>query len=380
MLGSFLLSLFALWPPPGNRRRSYYLDMGKYELAIEYVKPTALKPYKKNARKHGDEDVSAIMQSILDFGFNDPIGVWGESNTIVEGHGRLIAAQKLGMESVPIIHLDHLNDEQRRAYGLAHNRTAELSEWDEAVKEAELKEIVSFDMSEYGFDAYDGDEYEHDQSAITTQDRVENICNLGLGQFDGEGYYDIPKIKPLKEIPEIKEWIGFKYVMSDENPEGKAVHFFVDDYQFERVWNEPEKYLDKLKQYAVVASPDFSPYGDMPLALQIFNHYRKHWVAAYWQYHGIRVIPTIRASTDPRSFDWYLDGEPYGGAVLISSMWTNTEDVMEVFEREYNTMYDTLNPCKVFLYGRMRDGLRGNIEVVPSFSQSRFGKATREDE
>lgn len=346
--------------------------MKEFELAIEYVSPESLNPYKNNARKHEAEDVEAIMQSIRDFGFNDPIGVWGKKNTIVEGHGRLIAAQNLEMESVPIIHLDHLSDEQRRAYALAHNRTAELSEWDEAVKDAELKLIESFDMSDYGFDIHDITQEEHDEFAITTQDRVENIQNLGLGQFDGEGYYDIPTIKPLREIPQIREWIGFNYVMSDDNPEGKAVHFFIDDYQFERVWNEPEKYVEKLKQYAVVASPDFSPYGDMPMALQIFNHYRKHWMAAYWQYNGVRVIPTIRASTDPRSFDWYLDGEPHGGAVIISSMWTGDEDVKKVFEQEYNTMYEKLNPCKVFLYGKMRDGLKGDIEVVQSFSQKRF--------
>ena len=346
------------------------------ELQIEYLDPKSLKPYKNNARKHGEEDIDAIMQSIKDFDFNDPIGVCGKDNLIVEGHGRQLAAIELGLEKVPVIHLDHLNAEQRKAYALAHNRTAELSEWDEALKASELKAIKMYDMRDYGFDLDFDDERdwesEHEEFAETTQERVENICNLGYGQFPGEGYYDIPRIKPLKEVPEIKEWIGFNYVLSDDEPEGKAVHFFIDDYQFERVWNEPDKYIEKLKQYAVVASPDFSPYGDMPLALQLFNHYRKHWVAAYWQYYGVNVIPTIRASTDPRSFDWYLDGEPAGGAVIISSMWTNTEELKEIFSKEYNTMYEKLHPNKVFLYGKMRDGLQGNIEVVESFSQKRW--------
>lgn len=99
------------------------------DLKIEYLDIKNLKPYDRNARKHQDEDVAAIVNSIKEFGFSDPIGVWGVDNEIVEGHGRLEAAKKLKMDKVPVIHLDHLTDEQRRAYALAHNKTAELSSW-----------------------------------------------------------------------------------------------------------------------------------------------------------------------------------------------------------------------------------------------------------
>lgn len=123
------------------------------ELRIEYLPVDALKPYERNARKHGDADVEAIMRSIEEFGFDDPIGVWGEENLIVEGHGRLEAAKQLAMETVPVIRLDHLTDEQRRAYALAHNKTAELSGWDFAKLEEELNDLEGlFDMSEFGFE------------------------------------------------------------------------------------------------------------------------------------------------------------------------------------------------------------------------------------
>ena len=122
------------------------------ELKIEYLPVGKLKPYKNNARKHADEDVNAIVESIKEFGFDDPIGVWGDDNTIVEGHGRLIAAKKLGMETVPVIRLDHLSDEQRRAYALAHNRTAELSEWDMDLRDIEI-ESFDIDMTRFGFDS-----------------------------------------------------------------------------------------------------------------------------------------------------------------------------------------------------------------------------------
>lgn len=120
------------------------------ELKIEYVPVESLKPYEKNARSHGKEDLKAIVASIQDFGFNDPIGAW--NNIIVEGHGRWLAAKELGMETVPVIRLDELTDEQRKAYALAHNKTAELSNWDFDVLAAELKDISEFDMSQFGFD------------------------------------------------------------------------------------------------------------------------------------------------------------------------------------------------------------------------------------
>lgn len=120
------------------------------ELKIEYVTLDSLRPYEKNARSHGKEDLKAIIASIQDFGFNDPIGVW--NNIIVEGHGRWLAAKELKMETVPILRLDELTDEQRKAYALAHNKTAELSGWDFDVLAAELKDISEFDMSAFGFD------------------------------------------------------------------------------------------------------------------------------------------------------------------------------------------------------------------------------------
>ena len=91
-----------------------------YRLKIEYVPLDKLKPYERNARKHGDTDIDAIAASIKRFGFKDPIGVWGK-NVIVEGHGRLLAAKKLNLAEVPIIRLDDLTDEERRMYALAHN-------------------------------------------------------------------------------------------------------------------------------------------------------------------------------------------------------------------------------------------------------------------
>ena len=148
------------------------------ELKIEYVGVNELNPYENNARKHGSVDVESIKASIKEFGFNDPIGVW-KDNVIIEGHGRLMAAKALDMDKVPVIRLDELTDEQRRAYTLAHNKTAELSSWDFDILEQELAEI-DFDMSEFGFEnMIDADD---DEPAKTSDkdlsDKVSDIYQI----------------------------------------------------------------------------------------------------------------------------------------------------------------------------------------------------------
>lgn len=123
------------------------------EMRCEMLPIEQLTPYERNARAHGEDDISALMESIRIFGFRDPIGVWGPRNIIVEGHGRLMAAKRLGLPEVPVIRLDDMSDEERRAYALAHNRTAELSRWDETVKALELQKIKEIDMSAFRFDS-----------------------------------------------------------------------------------------------------------------------------------------------------------------------------------------------------------------------------------
>lgn len=135
------------------------------ELKIEYLKTSELTPYERNARKHADADLETIIASIEKFGFDDPIGIWSEKNIIVEGHGRLIAAKRLGMKEVPCIRLDHLTDEERKAYALAHNKTAEMSEWDFDLLDAELRELggAGFDMEAFGFEAGDTEDMDAEE-------------------------------------------------------------------------------------------------------------------------------------------------------------------------------------------------------------------------
>ena len=122
------------------------------DLKIEYYDPKILKPYKNNTRHHEDLDINAIRESIRKFGFADPIGVWSDELLIVEGHGRQLAAIKEGIEKVPCIRLDWMTDEERRAYAIAHNRTAELSTWDTDLLQLKLSTLKEIDLSALKFE------------------------------------------------------------------------------------------------------------------------------------------------------------------------------------------------------------------------------------
>ena len=130
------------------------------KLEIVYLDPHELTPYENNARKHSPEDIEQIKASIQADGFNDPLGIWGENNLIVEGHGRQIAALEMGLDKVPCIRLDHMTETQRRDYAIRHNRTAELSGWDFGKLEEEIAalEIEGVDLSglKCELDALDG--------------------------------------------------------------------------------------------------------------------------------------------------------------------------------------------------------------------------------
>lgn len=121
------------------------------KLKVDYIPIEQLKAYEKNAKIHTPEQIEQIKNSIQEFGMNDPIGIWGKDNLIVEGHGRLQACKELGVKEVPVIRLDDLTDEQRRAYTLVHNQTTMNTGFDLDVLNEELDNI-DIDMSDYGFD------------------------------------------------------------------------------------------------------------------------------------------------------------------------------------------------------------------------------------
>ena len=120
------------------------------KLKVEYIPIEDIKPYEKNAKIHTEEQIEQIKKSIKEFGMNDPIGIWRD-NIIIEGHGRLIACKELGMKEVPVIRLDNLTDDQRKAYTLVHNQTTMNTGFDIDILNEEL-ENIEIDISDFGFE------------------------------------------------------------------------------------------------------------------------------------------------------------------------------------------------------------------------------------
>lgn len=193
---------------------------------------------------------------------------------------------------------------------------------------------------------------------------MSQYCNLSERVFEGVGEYGIPQIQPVYEM-DAKLWLGFNYVKSTAKITPQTgVHFFLDDYQFDRVWYSPNKYLKYLEKFSCVLSPDFSLYSDFPKTIQLFNHYRKHWCAAFWQEHGITVIPTI-AWSDKESFEWCFDGEPEGGIVAVSNVGCmNNKESRKAFEEGYNEMLTRLQPKEVLFYAHIFDDYKGPVHYI----------------
>lgn len=341
----------------------------KDKLQVEYISIDEIKPYKGNAKKHPQRQVDQIAESIQEFGFDDPIAIC--RGVIVEGHGRYLAARQLGIETVPVIRLDGLTEGQRKAYTLIHNQLTLNSGYDMDMLNAELMDLTDIpgiDMTDFGFDEpKEADEDEPDErdpscqhNALENQDRM---------RFEGVGYYGMPEIRATQTVGD--KLLRFMDWKEADDPQDYIVHFYYDDYKFLSAWREPDKYIERLRKFKAVISPDFSVYTDFPRALQIYACYRRQWVGAYWQYMGLDVIPDV-VWGDKESYNYCFDGIPKRSTVAVSSVgvkrdkgWNGSDD--EMFRDGYIEMMNRLEPTTVLYYGDMIDGLEGNIIQIPSY-------------
>ena len=195
--------------------------------------------------------------------------------------------------------------------------------------------------------------------------------NQDKARFAGVGEYDIPQIIGVDDV-QVKEWIPFNYVLTCKEPQEKGVHFFLDDYQFERVWNNIDKYTEVLQRIKAVMSPDFSMFTVNPKALQIYQHFRKHFIGAYWQANGLTVIPTINWA-DEKSFEWCFDGEPTNSIVAISTVGSmNSKANKEGFYKGYEEMKKQLHPKKVLCYGTVPEEIKDEVQGIGCHWGRRF--------
>lgn len=181
-------------------------------------------------------------------------------------------------------------------------------------------------------------------------------------QFDSTNKYGIPDLKAptLIELPEPPTCL-IPYnirVRSELGYVDAAMHFFLDDYRFELVWTKPHQTLQRIKQAWLALTPDFSLYADWPLAAQIWNTYRSRWCGAFWQSHGLVIIPSV-AWSDRRSFDFCFEGISYRSPVAISTQGMKFDTATtRRFEEGYSEMINRINPRFIICYGKLEERLK----------------------
>ena len=163
----------------------------------------------------------------------------------------------------------------------------------------------------------------------------------------------IPLIAREEEVPGVlmpyRTRLNEDVVLARE-PYTTALHFFLEDYRFEGVWHRAKEKLSYVKSVGFALSPDFSLYRDWPLAVQLWNVYRNRWCGAYWQHHGVRVIPTVSWSTE-ESYTFCFLGVERGSAVAISSVGVDLADRYErsLFVSGCRAMVEAVQPDAVLL-------------------------------
>lgn len=342
---------------------------------IQNIRVSDLKQYANNPRRNGGA-VDAVANSIREFGFRNPL-IIDRDNVIIAGHTRLAAARKLGLREVPCIMADDLTPEQANAFRLADNKTAELAEWDPAALDDELEKILNINMADFGFDLNLGDDVEDDGDSSGDDDnggyfgdeREKTYNAYRLNEYDETrvaGDYEFPVLRACHFAPD--ELVGFNYVKSAVDGHksgefGKGVHFFIDDYQFERVWSDPQKNIERLRNFACVLTPDFSLYLDMPMAMKIWNVYRSRLIGQMMQDAGIEVIPTLQWA-EAETLKFCFDGIEPGGVVAVSTVGVmEDKDARGIWAAGMGAAIEVLRPEAVVCYGNRIDYDFGEIRV-----------------
>lgn len=315
-------------------------------------------PYENNAKRHPKKQIDRIIKSIEEFGYNDPIAV-DENNVIIEGHGRYEALKQLGFTNIQCIKLEHLTEEQKKAYILVHNKLNMETGFDDDILAKELDSILDIKMDDFGFNLNLSFENLFKENE---RQRTNDTYNLDIVDEDNlEGFYQMPIIYNDGYIPD--KLIGFNYAKTSQE-KNVGIHFYLDDYQFERIWNNKEKYIDILKQYECILSPDFSLYLDMPMAMKIWNIYRSRAIGQYYQNEGIKVIPTI-SWAEPDTFQFCFDGIPKGSIVSISTIGVKRdENAYKIWEDGVKEMIRRIEPSTILVYGGKLDFDYGDINVI----------------
>lgn len=344
---------------------------------IVQMKIRNLKPYKNNPRKN-DAAVEFVKRSIQEFGYLVPI-VIDNNNEIVAGHTRYKALKQLGFQEVPCVVADGLTEDQIKAFRIADNSVSDVAQWDIAKLAVEMQGI-SLDLGEFGLDlgTIEGAGGEFISSADNDSDEIDDgwygderertYKAYNMDQADEcdltQDFWQMPIIHKTDFIPD--DLIGFKYAMQtpDEDRPKSGIHCFIDDYQFERLWNRPDEYIDLISGFQCFISPDFSLYMDMTRPTKIWNIYRSRLIGAYYQKKGITVIPTVNWA-EPETYDFCFKGLEKGGTIAVSTI--SCKEDPACLKMWLDGMAETmkqLKPKTILMYGGKIDFDFGKTKVI----------------
>ena len=240
---------------------------------VQEVSRGLLKPYERNAKIHSEEQVKKIADSIKEFGFVNPVLIDRDYN-IIAGHGRVMAAESLGLDTVPCLYVEGLTDEQRRAYILADNRLGELAEWNMDIVNAELLELdgEGFDISLTGFDLELGNWFIDRERNDTSRQDGNDEYNEFLDKFEQ------PKTTDDCYTPDIvydavAQWVAAEYKLNKkdfvrpfypggdyQNEEYKKGSVVVDNPPFSIITEIITYYCDKGVRFFLFA-PSLTLFG-----------------------------------------------------------------------------------------------------------------------
>ena len=275
-----------------------------------------------------------------------------ENNVILGGHQRVRVAQALGRDTIRVKQVIGWTQEEKDDFVIDDNVSdgawdldALANEWDD--NEEALKVL---EPRVEGHD-YFGDERE----------RTYKATNLNL--FDEEraqNKYGFPELTGSDFTP--TKLLGFNEAKTATDYDS-AIHFFIDDYQFERLWNSPQKYVKLLKQFEAVLTPDFSLYLDMPLAMKIWNIYRSRMIGQILEDNGIEVIPTL-SWAGPETYSFCFDGLPKNGTYAVSTVGVmRDEEAKKLWDAGMTEAIKRLQPKHILVYGTT-DFDFGDIKVT----------------
>ena len=182
--------------------------------------------------------------------------------------------------------------------------------------------------------------------------RGAGLDNMFLMNAPGNNAWGIPDTYPFTGDLSGIEWIDFGNINKQTDCENYGLSYYVEDYKFKCIWNNPQKYVELLKRFRAVITPDFSNYADMANAQQLWNTYRRQWCGKFWQDNGIKIINSLSWATGNIQ-DWTFSGIPEGTTCATSFVGNRIDKETAMKDLEF--VINLKKPCKLYIKASERD-------------------------